>query len=67
MLIYIEKQAKSYPQTQKILQKFKNAKILWIDNYKNIFDKTIALNTSLKPSFIVAKLNSPAVTKAPDW
>lgn len=67
MLIYIEKQAKSYPQTQKILEKFKNAKILWIDNYKNIFDKHVAQNVSLKPSFIVAKLNSPAITKAPDW
>ncbi len=67
MIIYIEKQAKDYPQTQKILQKFENAKVLWIDNYKNIFDKNIANNISLKPSFIVAKLNSDAITKAPDW
>jgi len=66
MQIYIEKQAKNYPQTQKILKKFKSADIIWIDNYKNIFDKNVALNTSLKPSFIVAKLSSPAITKAPD-
>jgi hypothetical protein len=66
MIIYIEKQAKSYPQTQKILKKFKSADIIWIDNYKNIFDKNVALNTSLKPSFIVAKLSSSAITKAPD-
>ncbi len=67
MLIYIEKQAKDYPQTEKILKKFKNSKILWIDNYKNIFDKIVAGNISLKPSFIVAKLNSDSITKAPDW
>jgi hypothetical protein len=42
MQIYIEKQAKSYPQTQKILEKFKSANIVWIDNYKNIFDKNVA-------------------------
>jgi hypothetical protein len=66
MQIYIEKQAKSYSQTQKILEKFKSANIVWIDNYKNIFDKNVALNTSLKPSFVVAKLTSPAITKAPD-
>jgi spore photoproduct lyase len=50
MHIYIEKQAKNYPKTQKILKKFKSADIIWIDNYKNIFDKNVALNTSLKPS-----------------
>jgi hypothetical protein len=66
MHIYIEKQAKNYPQTQKILEQFKSVDIIWIDNYKNIFDKNVALNTSLKPSFIVAKLTSPAITKAPD-
>jgi hypothetical protein len=42
MHIYIEKQAKSYPQTQKILEQFKSVDIIWIDNYKNIFDKNIA-------------------------
>ncbi len=67
MQIYIEKQAKNYPQTKNILQKFKSANIIWIDNYKNIFDKKIPLNTSLKPNFIVAKLNSNSITKAPDW
>ena len=41
MLIYLEKKAKSYPQTQKILGKFPNAQILEIDHYKNIFDKNI--------------------------
>jgi len=67
MIIYIEKQAKNYEQTKKVLEKFSKAQILWIDNYKNIFDKKIANNTSLKPNFIIAKLNSEAITKAPDW
>ena len=41
MLIYLEKKAEFYPQTQKILSKFPNAQILEIDHYKNIFDKNI--------------------------
>ncbi len=67
MIIYIEKQAKDYPQTKKILEKFSNAQILYIDNYKNIFDKSIPGNISQKPNFIVAKLTSSSITKAPDW
>jgi hypothetical protein len=39
MIIYIEKQSSEYKQTKIILEKFKNASIIWIDNYKNIFDK----------------------------
>jgi spore photoproduct lyase len=39
MIIYIEKQAKNYPQTKKIIEKFQNSSIIWIDNYKNLFDK----------------------------
>jgi hypothetical protein len=66
MIIYIEKQASEYKQTKIILEKFKNANIIWIDNYKNIFDKKIANNTSLKPAFIIARLKSKAVTDAPD-
>jgi len=67
MIIYIENRAKNYPQTKKILEKFSNARVLYIDNYKNIFDKNIPGNISQKPNFIVAKLTSPAITKAPDW
>jgi len=67
MIIYIEKQAKDYKQTKKILEKFSKAQVLWIDNYKNIFDKNVAGNISQKPNFIVAKLTSPSITKAPDW
>ena len=67
MIIYIENRAKDYPQTKKILEKFSNAQVLYIDNYKNIFDKNIPGNVSQKPNFIIAKLTSPAITKAPDW
>jgi spore photoproduct lyase len=64
MIIYIEKQAKNYPQTIKILEKFKNSSIIYIDNYKNIFDKDFT-NLDSKKSLIIAKLNSPAVSEAP--
>ncbi len=64
MILYIEKQAKDYKQTEIIISKFKNADIVWIDNYKNIFDKKIG-NFSVEKSIIVAKLNSPSITDAP--
>jgi spore photoproduct lyase len=66
MKIYIEYQAKDYPQTQKIIKKFPHAQIVWIKNYKNIFDKNLPLGVSLKPSFVVAKLTSASILKAPD-
>ncbi|MFC1798031.1 hypothetical protein ACFLY2_02640 [Patescibacteria group bacterium] len=65
MIIYIEKQAKEYKQTKIILEKFKNATIIFIDNYKNIFDKKLPEGSN-KNSFIVAKLNSSAITDAPN-
>lgn len=66
MLIYIEKQSLEYKQTKKILQKFKNSTIIYIDNYKNLFDKDYT-NIDAKKSLIIAKLNSPAVSEAPAW
>lgn len=66
MIIYIEKQAREYKQIKKIIEQFKNATIIFVDNYKNIFDKKLP-NGSNKNDFIVAKLNSPAITDAPDW
>lgn len=66
MLIYIEKQAVDYKQTKNILQKFKNSTIIYIDNYKNLFDKDYT-NIDAKKSLIIAKLNSPAVSEAPAW
>lgn len=66
MLIYIEKQAKDYFQTKKILEKYKNAKVIFIDNYKNIFDKNYK-NLDTKKALIIAKLNSKSVSRAPCW
>ncbi len=66
MLIYIENQARNLTQTKVILEKFKNSKIIYIDNYKNLFDKVLPTWAN-KNSFIVAKLNSPAITNAPNW
>ena len=66
MIIYIEKQALEYKQTKILLEKFKKSTIIYIDNYKNIFDKDLSnLNTS--KSLIIAKLNSNAVSEAPPW
>ena len=65
MIIYIEKQAKNYNQTKYILDKFKNSTIIWIDNYKNLFDKKFSWE--IENCFIVAKLNSDAITDAPEW
>jgi spore photoproduct lyase len=64
MIIYVEKQAREYPQTQKILQKFKNASVIFIDHYKNIFDKNFN-NLSVSKSIIIAKLDSNPITQAP--
>jgi len=66
MIIYIEKQAKDYKQTKAILEKFKNSEVIYVDNYKNIFDKDYK-NINSKKSLIVAKLNSNSVTEAPIW
>jgi len=64
MIIYIEKQAINYPQTQKIIEKFKNSSIIYIDNYKNIFDKDYT-NIDSKKALIIAKLNSNSILEAP--
>lgn len=64
MILYIEKKARDYPQAQKLLQKFQRADIVWIDHYKNIFDKKTAGLWEQK-SIIIAKLESPVITPAP--
>ena len=66
MIIYIEKQAKDYPQARKILEKFSKSQVIFIDHYKNIFDKSYK-NINSEKSLIIAKLNSPSVTQAPKW
>lgn len=65
MIIYIEKQSRNYSQTKYILDKFKKSNIVWIDNYKNLFDKKFSWK--IENCFIIAKLNSNAITDAPYW
>ena len=55
MLIYIEKKAENYEITKDIIKRFSDAQILWIDHYKNIFDKKIG-NQKLTPAIIIAIL-----------
>jgi spore photoproduct lyase len=55
MIIYIEKDALEYKQTKRILEKFKNSSVVYIDNYKNIFDKSYK-NLNAKKSLVIAKL-----------
>jgi spore photoproduct lyase len=64
MIIYIEKQALEYKQTKKILEKYKNSQVIYIDNYHNIFDKNYT-NLDSQKSLIIAKLNSKSITEAP--
>jgi len=64
MILYIEKSVVSERQTKIILEKNPWAKVLIIDNYKNIFDKQIS--GTQEKSLIVAKVNN-AVLKAPLW
>nr|MBR6100645.1 hypothetical protein [bacterium] len=65
MLIYIEKKAKDYEVTKKILSNFSNNQILWIDHYKNIFDKKIG-NQILTPAIIIAKEENPNLLPVPN-
>jgi hypothetical protein len=64
MLIYIEKQAKDYPQTKKILERFSTSQVIFINNYKNIFDKNYT-NLNSKKALLIAKINSISITEAP--
>lgn len=64
MILYIEKSLKTNLQAQKILEKNKNTPIIWIDNHKNIFDKSIAWNK--EKTMILAKWKN-FIQNAPDW
>ena len=63
MIIYLEKSLKDNKKAQNIIAKYKDAQVLEIDNYKNIFDKTLAWKT--QKSIIIAKVNN-ALTKIPE-
>jgi spore photoproduct lyase len=64
MIIYREKKLHDNKIAQSILEFYKHAKILDIDNYKNIFDKNIAGNT--EKSLIIASVWN-ALLEAPKW
>ncbi len=62
MIIYLEKQYKNNKIVKKILLYYKDAEVLEIDNYKNIFDKNILWNT--KETLILAWVSN-AIIEAP--
>lgn len=64
MILYIEKDAVNYPQTNKIISLFPSATKIFIKNYKNIFDKYIPIHQ--EKSIIIAKLTWSAIGKTPD-
>lgn len=64
MIIYLEKKYKNNNIAKNIISFYKGAKILEIDNYKNIFDKNLAWNT--EKSIIIAWVNN-AITKVPPF
>lgn len=65
MIIYIEKYAKDYEQTKRILEKFKNSPVVYIDDYKNIFLKNTK-NLNIKKSLVIAKLKWTCLSKSPE-
>ena len=64
MIIYIEKWLIDNEVANNIINKYKNAEVLKIDNYKNIFDKSIKHSTD--KSIIIASVNN-AISEAPLW
>lgn len=64
MILYIETQAKQYPQTEHIISKFPHAEIVWINHYKNLFDKNISYKT--QDCIIVARLTGKALLPVPE-
>ncbi|EKE27993.1 MAG: hypothetical protein ACD_3C00111G0010 [uncultured bacterium (gcode 4)] len=65
MIIYIEKEALKYNLTSEISNKFPDATILQISNYKNIFDKNISFKT--EKNLILAKLKWDWISETPIW
>ncbi|NDK07987.1 hypothetical protein EOM39_01930 [Candidatus Gracilibacteria bacterium] len=64
MIIYIEKDALNYTQTNKIISLFPEATKIIIKNYKNIFDKNIPLHQ--EKCIVIAKITGSAIGKTPD-
>ena len=64
MILYIETQAKYFPQTEHIISTFPRAEIVWIKHYKNLFDKNISYKT--KDCLIIARLTGKAMLPVPE-
>lgn len=64
MILYIETQAKHYPQTDHIIRIFPRAEIVRIKHYKNLFDKNITHTT--EDCLIVARLTGKALLPVPE-
>ena len=62
MLIYYERSVINLARTKDIFKKYKNAELLEIGNYKNIFDKK--LSGQPQNSIVLASVNN-AISKAP--
>lgn len=64
MIIYLEKKYKDNKIAKNIISFYKDAEVLEIDNYKNIFDKNISYIT--EKSIIIAWVNN-SILEAPVW
>ena len=62
MILYIEKKCEESPIVQNILCAFPQARILKIDNYKNIFDVVSSWN--VQKAIVLANVNT-SITRAP--
>ncbi len=65
MLVYIENEVKNNPQVLRFIDKFKNIDVIYVDNYKNLFDKKIP-NWNIEKSIIFAELKWNCLTQAPE-
>ena len=64
MILYIERKYADNPLAQNIAKQYPNASLLLVDNYKNIFDLSLAGTTD--KTLIIAGLNN-ALSEAPKW
>ncbi len=64
MIIYLEKKLKNNSIAQHIISKFPDSELLEIDNYKNIFDKSLV--GTVEKSIVIAWVNR-AILDAPPW
>ena len=59
MIVYVEKTEENNPHTLAIISKLNNPKIIYIDNYKNIFDTNIVWDIS--STIVIARLGEALI------